>query len=51
MQLLLCFIKLTVDLIEDYLIDDESWGHMDLIWHKHAGQYVNTKILSILSRY
>ncbi|XP_046917071.2 lipase member J [Dermatophagoides farinae] len=43
--------KLKVNLIDDYLVPDQSWGHMDLVWSKYSGRLVNQRILDILARY
>lgn len=42
---------LAVNLLDDYAVPDETWNHMDLVWAKQVGQYVNTRILDLLSKY
>ena len=39
-----------VKLLDDYLVPDHTWNHMELMWAKDVGKYVNTKILDILKR-
>lgn len=40
--------ELTVPILEDYRVPDDNWNHLDFIFGKEAGKYVNTKILDIL---
>ncbi|KAF7491881.1 hypothetical protein SSS_01057 [Sarcoptes scabiei] len=42
---------LKVELMDDYLVPDPSYNHMDLVWAKNAGTLVNKRVLDILSRY
>ena len=44
-------VLFVVNLIDDYLVPDQSWGHMDLVWSKYSGRLVNQRILDILARY
>ncbi|KAI1281926.1 Gastric triacylglycerol lipase [Halotydeus destructor] len=43
--------KLQVPLLEDYRLPLKDWNHIDFIWAKEAGKYVNKKIVDILARY
>ncbi|KAI1281925.1 Gastric triacylglycerol lipase [Halotydeus destructor] len=43
--------KLQVPLVEDYRVPLKDWNHIDFIWAKEAGKYVNKKIVDILSKY
>ncbi|OTF70973.1 hypothetical protein BLA29_014481 [Euroglyphus maynei] len=38
-------------LIDDYLVPNESYGHLDLLWGYNVGQLVNERIMNILNRY
>ena len=40
-----------VDLLSEFVIPDETLNHMELVWSKDAGKYVNSKILQILQGY
>ncbi|CAG2170441.1 unnamed protein product [Oppiella nova] len=41
---------LKVPLLDDYLVPDHTWNHMDLLWAREAGRYVNTRAQIIESR-
>ena len=45
------FQIITVDLLEDYQVPQPSWNHMELVWAKQTGKYVNSKILHILNQF
>ena len=40
-----------VPLREEYLVPYANWSHQDFHWGIHSGQYVNSKILSLLKSY
>lgn len=41
---------LTVKLADDFKVPIKEWNHLDYLWARDAGKYVNTKVLEILSR-
>ncbi|CAG2184340.1 unnamed protein product, partial [Oppiella nova] len=41
---------LKVKLMDDYLVPDTTFNHMELMWARDVGKYVNTKILEILHK-
>lgn len=42
--------NLQVKLADDYRIPLKQFNHLDFLWAKDAGKYVNSKVLEILSR-
>lgn len=42
--------SLNVDLFEDYLVPYKKWNHMDFLWAKEAGKYINRKVIEVLDR-
>lgn len=42
--------QLTVDLYEDYQVPVKRWNHMDFVWARQTGKYVNKKVLEVLER-
>lgn len=42
--------KLTVKLVDDYKIPIKEFNHLDFLWGRDAGKYVNSKVLEILQR-
>lgn len=43
--------QLNVQLADDYLIPDHLWNHLDFIWGKDAGKFVNRKVIEIIERH
>lgn len=43
--------KLNVPLIDDYVIPDKDWNHLDFIWAIETGKYVNSRIINLLQKY
>ena len=41
--------RLTVKLADDYMVPI-TWNHLDYLWARDAGKYVNEKVIQILSR-
>lgn len=39
-----------VPLLEDYVIPFQDWNHLDFVWSKEAGRFINYKILELLSK-
>ena len=48
---LICFLPKSVPLAEDYVVPDKRWGHLEFIWGKDAGRYVNEPVLKYLDKY
>ncbi|CAG2107302.1 unnamed protein product [Medioppia subpectinata] len=42
---------LKVKLLDDYLVPDPTWNHMELMWARDVGKYVNTRIIDILDKF
>ncbi|XP_054155986.1 uncharacterized protein LOC128954432 [Oppia nitens] len=42
---------LKVKLLDDYLVPDSTWNHMELLMGTGAGQYVNVRVLDLLAKY
>ncbi|KAI1304655.1 Lysosomal acid lipase/cholesteryl ester hydrolase [Halotydeus destructor] len=42
--------SLKVPLFEDYLVPYKRWNHMDFVWGKESGLYINRKVIQILDR-
>lgn len=42
--------SLTVKLADDYKVPIKEWNHLDYLWARDAGKYVNQKVIEILSR-
>lgn len=42
---------LKVPLIDDYLVPNKKWNHIDYIWGRDVGTLINTRVLSLLGRY
>ena len=42
--------RLTVKLADDYKVPVKYWNHLDFLWARDTGKYVNTKVLEILNR-
>ncbi|XP_054167643.1 lysosomal acid lipase/cholesteryl ester hydrolase-like [Oppia nitens] len=42
---------LKVKLLDDYLVPDPTWNHMELMWARDVGKLVNKKILELLDKY
>lgn len=40
--------KLKVKLIDDYIIPDNQWNHLDFIWAIDAGKLVNGRVIKLL---
>jgi hypothetical protein len=40
--------QISVHLLDDYLVPDLSWNHMELLWAKETGKLVNSRILQLL---
>jgi hypothetical protein len=40
--------QISVDLLDDYLVPDLSWNHMELLRAKETGKLVNSRILELL---
>lgn len=38
-----------VPFAREYQIDDQSWGHVDLLWGKNVGKVVNSRVLRYLA--
>ncbi|UXI21234.1 allergen [Sarcoptes scabiei] len=39
---------LSVELIDDYMINDTDFNHLDLVWSNRTGELVNERVLNIL---
>ncbi len=50
-DLMIILFKIIVKLLDDYLVPDLSWNHMELLLAKETGKLVNSKILELLSKY
>lgn len=42
---------LTVQFVDDYIVPDKLWTHLDFIFAIDTGKYVNSRILSLLNSY
>ena len=42
---------LTVELVDDYTVEDKLWTHLDFIFAKETGKYINSRVLSLLNSY
>ncbi|XP_054155985.1 lysosomal acid lipase/cholesteryl ester hydrolase-like [Oppia nitens] len=42
---------LKVKLLDDYLVPDSTWNHLELVMGTGAGQYVNVRVLDLLDKY
>jgi lysosomal acid lipase/cholesteryl ester hydrolase len=38
-------------LIDDYIVPHDKWNHLDFIWGKDAGIYVNSRVEKLLNQY
>lgn len=43
--------NLNVQLVDDFMVPDKTWNHMELVWGKNVGTVVNARILQILNKY
>lgn len=42
--------SLSVELFEDYVVPYHKWNHMDFLWAKEAGKYINREVIKVLER-
>lgn len=42
--------RLTVPLLEDYVVPDKEFNHLDFLWGTDVGQLVNRKVLELLDK-
>lgn len=43
--------KLRVKLIDDHVIPDKYWNHVDFIWGINSGKFVNERVLKLLQEH
>jgi lysosomal acid lipase/cholesteryl ester hydrolase len=43
--------KLRVKLLDDYIVPDDKWNHLDFIWGLDSGKFVNSRIIQLLTKF
>ena len=43
--------KLRVNLIDDYLVPDKYWNHLDFIWAIDTGKVINARVINLLQEH